>query len=223
MKARGLRDFLRTGRRWNVFEWAEQEARKSERTADEHLRERLRDYYQPRVEFERLAGQGTHFHYGALNIGGMGSPRYGRYCVVDRRLPAGMPPDPVWLIEDSLRGACFHGVPGSRTWDRLAEWAAPHDMVAELAVVKFATTVAPPGPWCERLCNNDDYIEALSVRPFVVHELLEIRSNSDDEVQERALAAALQSPGSAEALDLAMHEEVRALAEANRIRWRSIP
>lgn len=75
-------EFLNGGRYQNMYEWAQEQARLSGRSADDALRERLHKYYEKRVTFDRAFNDGERFRYGALNGGGAGLPEYDPYCVV---------------------------------------------------------------------------------------------------------------------------------------------
>jgi len=221
MKPSALRAFLRGEPCRNVFEWAEQEASHSGRDVDDLLRQELKGYYDRRLDFETRAGGGEHFHYCALNMGGMGAPRYGRYCVVDRRTVEDTAPDPVWVAEDSLTGSRFRDASGALLWDRLAEWVAPCRLAPELVALKLAGEPVEESPLQDRVCSDADYVEGLSVKPLAAADVSEIRSEEDDDLQARALGAAVFGAGPSEQLDLALHEEVRSLAADLGIRWAS--
>jgi len=204
MKPSSLEPFLDGEPRMNMFEWADREADRLSRPATELLRERLKEWYGPRIEFEQRCGAGRHFHYGALNVGGMGSPRFGRYCVVDGRAFAGTAPDPIWVAEDSLRATRFRGPDDGLEWSALARWVATTECAADLAIAKF-DDLGPSGqPIDLRICSSDDYIEGLSLKPVVVSDVEEIRSDIDDDLQRRALTAALEGSTPAVASDGAM-------------------
>lgn len=64
MKPSALENFLESGCWLNMFEVAEIEARKTGRELEVVLREKLGHWYEWRIEFERSAGEGVHFHYG---------------------------------------------------------------------------------------------------------------------------------------------------------------
>lgn len=221
MKPDVLLDFLENGRYFNTFEWVEKLSEASDESFDEILREELGEWYQLRVDFEERAGAGKHFHYGALNAGGMGAPeRYGRYCVVDGRLPDGKEADPVWIVEDSLEETSrFRDSAGQLLWRRFADWVAPADMAAELAAVKFAGTADDGRRLAERLCNDEDYIESASLEKPTRRHTREIRSQTDDALQERALDSFFSTDSREEDLDLDLHDDIRNLAERLGIEW----
>ncbi|KAA3604869.1 MAG: hypothetical protein DWQ01_19875 [Planctomycetota bacterium] len=224
MKPSALERFLDGEPRLNAFEWAEQESRRSGRSVSENLRQKLGPWFHKRLEFEQKAGDGRHFHYGALNLGGMGAPQYGRYCVVDARNPESTQPDPVWIGKDSLAENWFREPfrkPGIELiWEKLQAWLAPWDQSANLALLKLSSEELPsdkPLEW--QICRNEDYIEALSLEPITLDCIEEIRSETDDELQARALNAELDEAGMAEKIDLERHEQIRSKAATLGIEW----
>lgn len=219
MKPSMLAAFLRGEPRRNVFEWAAEQSARSGMSIDSILRDKLKVWYRRRLRFERRAGDGYHFHYAAMNIGGMGSPRYGRLCVVDRRLPAVTSPDPVWIAVDSLSGERLRDRSGRLVWRRLQAWVAPWDLGSALAALKLTSATSAAGALTHRVCNNDDYLEALSLHPLAVEDVQEIRSEKDDDLQARALDAILKGSTMGDDLDLALHAEVRDAAQARGIPW----
>jgi hypothetical protein len=219
MKPSALERFLDGEPRLNVFQWADAESSRTGAPAEELLRTRLGRWFDLRVDFEHRAGDTRHFHYGALNLGGMGSPRYGRLCVIDGRPTTETKPDPVWVAEDSLSGARFRDANGL-DWARLQAWVAPCDLWMEIVAIKLDGMGASSIPLDARTCNNDDYIEALSLSPMTRDAVEEIRSESDDDLQDRALRAVLDGASSHEELNLALHARLRDRANELSIPWR---
>ena len=214
--------FLDGEPRRHVFGWAAAESVATGEAVDAWLRRKLGRWYAKRTRFEGRAGGGRYFHYGALNIGGMGSPRYGRLCVVDARPVADTTPDPVWIAEDSLRGARIRDSIGRLLWKRLGPWVAAAEQAGELAALKLAEDPSDPRPVEERVCNNNDYIEGLSLEPIEVGHVEEVRSASDDDLQQRALDAMLTGATLGESLDLGLHARVRDRADRLGIPWRQV-
>jgi hypothetical protein len=223
MKPATLARFLDGEPRRNIFEVAAEESARTEQTLEEVLRGRLKEWYARRVEFEARAGAGRHFHYGALNVGGMGAPRYGRLCVIDKRPIGTDAPDPVWIAQDSLRGPWFEKAGQPLDWDALRSAVAPCELVSDLVVVKLETLGPSSAALDARICNDEDYLEALSLSPLEVQHVEEIRSESEDDLQERARRALLRDARLDEQLDLALQDRIRTKAAARGIPWRSIP
>ncbi len=71
-------------------------------------------------------------------------------------------------------------------------------------------------------CSDADYIEAVSLTPIDVESVEEIRWESDDELQNRAVIAMLDGSSVSEDLDLDLHAQSRERAKARRIRWTGV-
>lgn len=216
-----LLEFLKTGRRLNAFERARSLSGGDDAEYEVKLREILKATYLPRTEFEEAAGGGLHFHYGTLNAGGMGAPSYGAFCVVYANAPRADDIDPVWIVDDSLASERFWDESGTLQWDDLARWIAPPDMAAELAALKFAEEpeISDGLSWTERLCNDDEYIESVSVESPTPETIGEIRSETDHNVQDRALDALLSGSSMDEDLEFTLQERIRRAADHHGIEW----
>lgn len=221
LKPGPLLNFLTTGRRLHVFAWAEEEAARTKRPMVDVLRGRLRRFTDLRIQFEEQAGGGQHFYYGALNVGGMGAPGYGRYCVVDRAPVDTVGPDTVWVAEDTLTGRRFRDSDGSLSWSQLADWISPHDRAAELAALKLATLPGDSRPLAQQICNDDDYIEALSIQPPQLDQVGEVRVEGSRQanLQDRALDALLSGSAPANDLDLHLHGQIRDRTRELGVSW----
>lgn len=178
--------FLDSGRQWNVFEWAEAESEVSGREADDHLRERLGVWYPKRTAFEDSFVGGREFHYGALNIGGLGAKRYGTCCAVtlqrflDReRL--------VFLHSDSLRD--FVDEHARVLHDVLRVSVASKGSHHHLAATKHAEDCPESGDWHRMLCSSAGYVEAIFRGSATVDELGVVRfpKSEYDEIQDLTL------------------------------------
>jgi hypothetical protein len=70
----------------NNYEWAEEQSALSGRPTKDVLRERLNDFYEKRITFDREFEESEGFRYAALNAGGAGvSKLFSSYCVVLNR------------------------------------------------------------------------------------------------------------------------------------------
>ncbi len=209
---------LLDGEPWrHPFELAQVEAERTGVPVEEVLRRRVK-YFDRRMTFERRAGDGVRFYYGALNIGGMGAMRYGRLCVVFG--PCGCSDDDrAWLSADSLKGAWFAKGSDELDWDCLLEHVADNAHVHVLAAAKCFAPGESLEDGLRRVCTNDDYVEGLQTRRPTLDEAAEIRSETDDELHQRALRASLDGASRDEELDLGLHARVRELADNRPLRW----
>ncbi len=80
-----LVDIINGGHYQNTYLWAQEQSRLSGRPPEELVQERLGDYYEKRVAFDRAFEKGDQFIYGALNAGGVGLTSFAQYCVVLKR------------------------------------------------------------------------------------------------------------------------------------------
>jgi len=97
-------DFVPSGRYYNIHQAVPKAAYALKRTEEELLRKRLKAYFTRRIGFDSAFEGGKRFHYGSLNIGGVGAHRYGTICVV---LSAAFPASGAmvsYLKTDSLNG-----------------------------------------------------------------------------------------------------------------------
>lgn len=207
-----LLGFLNDGRMLNQFEFAELRAHHEGRPVDEVLRESLGRFYARRIAFEDAMGGGQRFYYAAMNIEGLGSPNYGPYCIVLRQGPAAvLPHEPIWVREDSLKG------PWWTTSDALDEpclsegVATPPD--GHVLTALKLTEAGSPGPdsgWADRVCNHDDYIEALFTTAPVIGDTAAVRASAGHVADlERRVLDALRGPTPLPEPDLLVYTQIR--------------
>jgi hypothetical protein len=75
-------DLINGGNYKSTYTWADEQSRLSGRNVEQVLRERLGEYYEKRVMFDRAFEKGERFVYGALNAGGVALTSFDQYCVV---------------------------------------------------------------------------------------------------------------------------------------------
>jgi len=198
-----LNGFLTSGSRWTVYEFAAQEAAVSGRPADEIVREKLGPYYGKRIAFDRCFEGGETFHYGNLNMGGLGCSKYGRFCVV---LRGDFPHDAAgaaYVPGDSLQR--YVSGEGTPVVDhaRLADEVAPHSHRGCLACLKHSTDVChlAEDAWAGCLCSEDTFVEAIFME----------RPRREDVESVRVASAHYE-----QLADLAFDDYARDLPEAER-------
>lgn len=220
-----LLSFLNDGRMLNQFEFAEQRAHQEGRLADEVLHDNLGSYYARRIAFEEAMGGGQRFHYAAMNIGGLGSPRYGPYCIVLRQGPsAALPHEPLWVSEDSLKG------PWWTTNDALDEPCLSEGVATPpeghvLTALKL-TEAGSPGPesgWAERVCNQDEYVEALFTTAPVIEDSVVVRASAVHVAGLEQLALdALRGPTPIVEPDFLVYTKIRAKLDEHGIPFEEV-
>lgn len=207
-----LLSFLSSGRMLNQFEFAAQRAHEQGHPVDEVLRQSLGRFYARRIAFEDAMGDGQRFYYAAMNIEGLGSTHYGEYCIVLRQGPsASRPHEPLWVREDSLKG------PWWTTSDVLDEpslsqcVATPPD--GHVLTALKLTEAGSPGPesgWAERVCNHDEYVEALFTTAPAVGDTLVVRASAGHVADlERRVLDALRGPTPLPEPELLVYTQIR--------------
>jgi hypothetical protein len=180
MRVDVLLELIAASKYLNMYEWAQERARWSPKSAEEILQERLGPYHQPRISFEAAFKDGKQFRYGSLNIGGAGATGYGDFCaIVDDELPSVNMPV-VYFRGDSLKS---YVEPGA-TVDLVAVQrdAAPHSHRHHLAALKHGSDVAhiPEEQWPRRVCSEDEYIEAIFVGNLTSQAIERVRMLKSD-------------------------------------------
>lgn len=173
MKPWKLSAFLRRGRYLSMQENASVEAGERGMSIDQVLQQQG-VYLAPRLAFEGHFENGEQFLYGALNIGGIGSPYYGVFCTVlepavVHALPcAFVPGDSVSLY-----------AMGKATVDEtvVQKDAATTECRGILATIKHLDDLALKGDaaWPEMLCRDHCYVEAIFVGDINRESVREVR------------------------------------------------
>lgn len=204
MKPARLLEFLETGRRTNVFEWAAEVARPG-RSKQAILREHLKGWYPGRTRFEKRYAGGGSFHYGALNIGGLGVPRFGDYCAVTKRDAPATETRLVFLSHDSLKG--FHDSSGRLLERLLVRGIAVPALVGELSALKLQKDLdGSPEDWPIAVCSDSDFVEAVFSDAPTLDRLEEVRIAKSE--YSRLQRLALRATATGRVLPAGQNEDV---------------
>jgi hypothetical protein len=160
MRPTVLQDLLASGRWFNIHEWAESIVSKSTKTKQVILQEKLQDFYERRIAFDRYFQQGESFRYGALNIGGLGAERFGEFCVVLRQESMMTTTEVGYLQSDSLKTyVTDEGVDG----DTLAVGCSTDSGKHLLCALKHVEDLIglAESRWPQMVCNPDEYVEVI--------------------------------------------------------------
>ena len=140
------------------------------------IKNRLGKWYNSRKIFEDTFDNGKKFKYGALNIGGMGSEKYGDFCVIFSRSRLANT-KAVFIKEDSLKYVTDSKV----NKEKLKNDVADMDHVPYLAVLKHKEDIKMNGldhsPHI--ICNDRDYIESIIQEDLLISHIEKIRINSE--------------------------------------------
>ena len=214
MRPAALLEFVKTGERWHAWELATRQAAASGHGVQHHLRDNLGRHYPRRVQFERRFAGDVHFHYAAVNLGGLGSPRYGQLCCVFQRCASRPPESDVVVDQDTLTGDGLRDAIGRLLERRLAKHLATPDAVGPLLAQKHASALqeVDPDAWPEALCNNDVYSELISVHPPKLDDMQEVRipEATRKTLEDRALGILVGTPSLTDGLDLSQLLDIEA-------------
>jgi len=129
---------------------------------EESLKKHLKQLFAHRTIFDSSFIDGKKFKYLALNIGGMGSDKYGLYCVIIGREQAANYKTLTFIKKDSA----INYVENEKLLvDKLSRDVSNKECMPFLAVLKHHAEIQTkissddfPG----MICNNSDYIEAVT-------------------------------------------------------------
>ncbi|RJP24848.1 MAG: hypothetical protein C4527_18045 [Candidatus Omnitrophota bacterium] len=174
MRQEVLLGYLTSNAYHNIYEWVRTRAKRSSKTEEEILREKLGNYYEKRLAFDEYFERGKEFHYGAVTIGGLGAKKYGDYCIVLKDIA---PPDTnqtVYLQHDSLN---TYMIGNELNIERIRKETAPHSHRHVLVAWKHADEVAEMKEegWPALLFANEDYVEAIFTKQVSTHDIKVIR------------------------------------------------
>jgi hypothetical protein len=179
MRPRIAADFVRSDSYLNMYEAAQEAEELSNRSKDEILRERLGGYYIRRTTFDASFNEGKSFKYGALNIGGIGAPRYGLFCVVLNNDFSKDNAKIAYIKKDSLNHyTSDDGV--------INEGLFLRDLAVEsnrqnLAAIKHAGEIENRiDDWPEMFCCEKEYMEAIFIADLNTSNTSEVRITESD-------------------------------------------
>jgi hypothetical protein len=129
---------------------------------EESLKKHLKQLFAHRTIFDSSFVDGKKFKYTALNIGGMGSDKYGLYCVIIGREKAGNYKTLAFIKKDSA----INYVENEKLLvDKLSRDISNKACIPFLAVLKHQAEIETNASFNDlsgMICNNTDYIEAVT-------------------------------------------------------------
>lgn len=180
MRPTSLLDFLASDRMFNIYEWADHVVRKSRKTKEEILEEKLKDFYEKRMIFDHHFDRGEEFYYGCLNIGGLGTDRYGEYCVILHQASVCAEYEIGYLQGDSLRTYVSDDPVIDEA--KLQSECATESHKHLLATIKHEGEIlhADENQWPSILCNHDEYMEAIYIGEVLPAHIETVRISKID-------------------------------------------
>ncbi|HLP62752.1 MAG TPA: hypothetical protein VK186_28195 [Candidatus Deferrimicrobium sp.] len=173
MADRVLSEVLDSGKYMNVYELKDNQAEQlvnegklddsiAKSAKEEAVRKHLKKHAEGRKIFDSSIGKGEKARYAALNIGGMGTTGYGRYCIVLNREKADKYKRLAFIKEDS---AVNYVDNGCLLLDKLSRDLANKEFVDILALLKHESEIdhVAPDKWHRMVCNDTRNIEAITL------------------------------------------------------------
>jgi hypothetical protein len=168
-----LVQWLDTGQYANIHELKEMEANEliniggldgseKESAVERSLKKRLKQFYEARTIFDSAFLNGNRFKYTALNIGSTGASRYGAYCIIIKREKVEQYSTLAFIKEDSA----LNYVENQQVMlKRLNHDISGKSCIAFLAAIKHKADIESNSPdrWPLMLCNNNSYIETVTI------------------------------------------------------------
>ena len=175
-----LRKLIEGDAYMNVHGVAREESGRSGTSEDGIRREKLNEYHDRRIAFEASFTQGREFRYGALNIGGIGTDKYGELCAVLSPDWTDVHKSIAYLRSDSLRHYVTRDC--SVKLDTLRRDVATGDSRHCLAALKHGDRIADlaVGDWAMLVCSSEEYIEAVFVGDVTRDDFVEVRISKDE-------------------------------------------
>jgi hypothetical protein len=193
-------ELLTGGRYQTVHEWAREEASLTGQAVEDILRQRLGSFYHRRVAFDGAFKDGETFHYGTLNAGGAGLPKYGSYCLVLTRTFQSALPQVAYLPGDTLR-VCF-SADGQLDHTKVKALATPHSHRHEMVATRRAAGVVftPKPDWPDLVIRPGQCFEAVFVGEVVLQGLdcVRVAKAEYDRMWALTFASCGAKPGDAE-------------------------
>lgn len=143
------------------------------------IKKHLGCYYKSRTVFDQTFKDGENFIYGALNIGGMGLPEYGRFCVVLQRKQIEAYSSVAFIKNESIDYVENNGV----NFQKLSQDIANREYVPLLALLKHESDInakLPVEEWPFRLCCAERFIEAITKDEILNSHIESVRISKKD-------------------------------------------
>jgi len=175
-----LSTFLSGGEFHNMLKYCQELATLSAKPLDEILRHKLGAYYEKRIKFDKHFTGASEWHYGALNIGGMGASNYGPFCIVFGPELNTSKQTILYLKEDSLNA--YSDDDGTVRIVELSEDISTDAAKHYLATLKLTRAIetSEPAEWAELLCSNNDYIEVVISTQITTSHIEELRVSEEE-------------------------------------------
>lgn len=175
MRPSVLTELVNGRRHRNIYEWAEEQSRLSSRPTGDILREKLGANFNRRIHFDDAFEDGRGFRYGTLNIGGLGSHRYGQFCAVLRSDFVEPGVLIAYLMGDSLRTYMLTDTDVDTVRLRCEVCTHPH--VQYLAALKHSAEIpaSSENDWPRMVCRDDCYVEAIFLKDVELSSVDQVR------------------------------------------------
>ncbi len=189
LEMKRVEQFLNSEKYMNIYEVSEREvdekiengelaANDKESEIEQVLRSKLKTFYKSRITYDSLWEDGKKFKYAALNIGGAGICRFGPFCICFKK-----------EYIDRLKMLAFVKMDSLKHYDHgesndfnvfIRDLAAKGDVSLLAALKHQQDIISSDGDgWHFIVCNNEDFIEAVTVEELLISAVESVRVTKD--------------------------------------------
>lgn len=175
-----LNSFLISGVYLNIYKLKKETKKQLEEvkqkvSVEQTIKMHSKDYYQPRITFDRTFEDGEKFKYGALTIGGIGLQKYGECCVVFNREQSKEFLSLAFIKEESLHYIEENHV----SIQKLRQEVADREHVHLLAALKHENDILRISgeEWPSLICCDNCYIETVTTDHILDEHIESVRVN----------------------------------------------
>jgi len=167
----------------NIYEWAEEQARLSDRSAADVMREHLQAFHARRLAFDDAFTGGRTFRYAAMNAGNIGLPRYAPYCLVLTRAFHTRLGEIAYWPGDSLE--VFFTSDGSLDLASVSRQVSPHGQRHLMVAKERVDEVVAHGKtdWPVLVAREGKYFEAAFIGTVSLDAVALVRVLREEEVR----------------------------------------
>lgn len=174
VKSKVLMEMFNGSHYLNIYEYSEILAKQKAIKVDQILKERLKNYYLPRITFDSAIENGTKLYYCSLNIGNVGLFKFGYYNLNystdlfdDNNI--------CYLEDDSLKSYMLDEK--TVNFERLENCIANNETKSYFITLKHKHQIVnlEAHQLAEMVCNNDTYIEVIHDTKMTISDIKEMR------------------------------------------------
>ncbi|WP_105417458.1 hypothetical protein [Neorhizobium sp. T25_27] len=158
----------------NIYQQAKKLSGISKRSVEQELRRLLGEYFSKRIALDAALEIPDTIYYAAVNLGGLGAPKYGSFCVILNGLAVDQD-KAVFVASDSLQNYVDDNA--NVNVAGLIANACSKLSLPELCCLKHAgdPLIHDSLSWSRMACNDNTYVEAIVDEQLTPTSIAEIR------------------------------------------------